>query len=71
MKKHIIRSNIFGNILSDGSFCFLSLSNPYLKQSLNYKNLDILNHSIWTGQRPEKQTEISVFINRLKKKANK
>lgn len=67
MKKNLIKSNLFGNVLSNGSFCFLSLSNPYLKQSLNYKNLDILNHSVWTGQRPEKQTEISVFINSIKK----
>ena len=68
MKKNLINYNLFGNILSDGSFCFLSLSNPYLKHSMHYRNLDILNHPVWTGKRPEKQTEISAFVNRLVKK---
>ncbi|CAN0299160.1 unnamed protein product [Ectocarpus sp. 4 AP-2014] len=67
MKKKLINSNLFGNILSDGSFCFLYISNSYLKHSMNYRNLDTLNHPVWTGKRPEKQTEISAFVNRLVK----
>lgn len=65
MKKNLTKSYLFGNILSDGSFCFLSLSNSYLSDSLNFKHSDVLNHSVWTGQRVKKQTEISIFIDRI------
>lgn len=68
MTKKIMKSKLFGDILSDGSFRLLLLRNPYLQQSLKYKSVDTLNHPVWTGQRPKEQTEISVFIGRLTKK---
>lgn len=68
MSKRNIKSTFFGSILSDGSFHFRIMSNPHLQHYLNFKSIDPLNHSVWTGQRPKEQTEISVFINRLSNK---
>ncbi|CAN0439133.1 unnamed protein product [Pylaiella littoralis] len=68
LKKKIIKYNIFGNVLSDGSFHFCLLTNSYLKESLNYKSVDILNHPVWTGKRQKEQSEISLFIGRLTSK---
>nr|YP_009073541.1 ribosomal protein L31 [Scytosiphon lomentaria]AIQ78546.1 ribosomal protein L31 [Scytosiphon lomentaria]WBP70285.1 ribosomal protein L31 [Scytosiphon lomentaria] len=60
-------SKTFGNILSDGSFTFLILPSFNSQKSLNSKKIDLLSHPVWTGKRPVEQTEISSFINRLKK----
>lgn len=68
MKKKTIKYDFFGNVLSDGSFHFCLLNNSPLKESLNYKSVDILNHQVWTGKRPKEQTEISLFIGRLTSK---
>lgn len=65
--KSCVKSKLFGSILSDGSFRFLLLPSYFSQQSLNFKNIDNLNHPVWTGKRPKEQTEISTFIGRLHK----
>ncbi len=65
--KSYVKSNLFGSILSDGSFRFLSLPSHFSQQALNFKNIDNLNHPVWTGKRPKEQTEISTFIGRMHK----
>lgn len=60
--KTYINTKLFGNVLSDGSFIFMSSAGYNYKQSLN---VDILNHPVWTGRRPKEQTEISAFISRF------
>lgn len=62
-----VKSKLFGNILSDGSFRFLQLPSYHSQRSLNYNKIDNLNHAVWTGKRPKEQTEISLFIGRLNK----
>nr|YP_009092635.1 ribosomal protein L31 [Colpomenia peregrina]AIR12199.1 ribosomal protein L31 [Colpomenia peregrina]WVH38402.1 ribosomal protein L31 [Colpomenia sinuosa] len=61
------KSKLFGNILSDGSLVFRTLSSYQSQRFLNSKKIDLLNHPVWTGKRPSEQTEISSFINRLNK----
>ena len=61
------KSKLFGNILSDGSFVFLTSPSYQSQKFLNSNKVDLLNHFVWTGKRPTKQTEISSFINRFKK----
>ena len=61
--KNNSKSKLFGNILSDGSFRFVSIKNA--QESLPIKSVDLINHSVWTGRRPKKQTEISAFIGRF------
>nr|YP_009549865.1 ribosomal protein L31 [Cladosiphon okamuranus]AYW52579.1 ribosomal protein L31 [Cladosiphon okamuranus] len=63
-----IKSKLFGNLLSDGSFKFLLLGSANLSQSLKVKRVDPNNHSVWTGQRSKEQTEIFAFIDRFNKK---
>nr|YP_011007965.1 ribosomal protein L31 [Chorda asiatica]QWK44438.1 ribosomal protein L31 [Chorda asiatica]WBP69796.1 ribosomal protein L31 [Chorda asiatica] len=61
------KSRFFGSILSDGSFRFLISPSCYSQQHFNCKNLDGLNHPIWTGKRPKEQNEISSFVNKFSK----
>ena len=56
---------LFIDISSDGSSQILKLPRFRQQSALNVKDLDVNNHSIWTGKRPDKQTEISTFINRI------
>ncbi len=63
-----IKSKLFGNLLSDGSFKYLLLPSANLSQFLNVKKVDLNNHPIWTGRRSKEQTEISAFIDRYNKK---
>ena len=65
MKCHI-KSKLFGNILSDGSVRISQVFGYNSYESLNVKNIDIINHAVWTGRRPNEQTEISRFIGRFK-----
>nr|QWK45050.1 ribosomal protein L31 [Lessoniopsis littoralis] len=65
--KLIVKSKIFGNILSDGSFNFLSLPTHSSQKELNCKTLDLNNHPVWTGKRPKEQTEISLFVSKFTK----
>lgn len=65
--KSCVKSKLFGSILSDGSFRFLSLPSYFSQQALNVKNIDNLNHPVWTGKRSKEQTEISTFIERMRK----
>ena len=60
-----IKSKFFGSILSDGSFRFVRSPAFFSQQSSNFKTIDNLNHPVWTGKRPKKQTEISTFIGKL------
>nr|BBN45130.1 ribosomal protein L31 [Ecklonia radicosa] len=62
-----LQLKIFGNILSDGSFNFLTMSRHCLTKELNNKSLDLINHSVWTGKRPNEQTEISSFVGKFTK----
>nr|YP_011008245.1 ribosomal protein L31 [Halosiphon tomentosus]WBP70146.1 ribosomal protein L31 [Halosiphon tomentosus] len=68
MKLHI-RSKLTGALLSDGSLRFLSSPGYSPQWSINSKNLDIINHPVWTGKRPKEQTEIATFVERLHKAA--
>nr|YP_008999837.1 ribosomal protein L31 [Undaria pinnatifida]YP_011008454.1 ribosomal protein L31 [Undaria peterseniana]AGW46854.1 ribosomal protein L31 [Undaria pinnatifida]WBP70425.1 ribosomal protein L31 [Undaria peterseniana] len=63
--KSTVKSKIFGNILSDGSFNFLNLPSFHSQKELNCKNLDLNNHPVWTGKRPKEQTEISIFVGKF------
>ena len=67
--KFNIKSKLFGYVSSDGSFNALLIPGYNLQKSLYVKNIDTINHSIWTGRRPKEQTEISAFINRFIKKS--
>ena len=62
--KYNIKSKSFGCVLSDGSVRILSTYS--CKETFYVKNIDVLNHPVWTGRRPKEQTEISAFIGRLK-----
>nr|QWK44230.1 ribosomal protein L31 [Akkesiphycus lubricus] len=62
-----IKSKLFGTIASDGSFSFLVLPGHSSQRDLYSKNLDIVNHPVWTGKRAKEQTEIASFISRLTK----
>ena len=62
------KSKLFGNIISDGSLIFVTLPSHQSQKFLNANKTDLLNHSVWTGKRPQEQTEISLFINRFNKK---
>lgn len=63
LMKNTIKKNLFGDILSDGSFRFVLKKNP--QKFFVIKKVDPINHSVWTGRKPEKQTEISAFIGRF------
>ena len=65
--KSNIKSKLFGSLLSDGSARILSVPGYSLQDplSLGVKDVDILNHPVWTGRRPKEQTEISAFIGRF------
>ena len=63
LMKNNSKSKLFGTILSDGSFRFISINKA--QGSLPIKRVDLINHSVWTGRRPKKQTEISAFIGRF------
>nr|QWK44515.1 ribosomal protein L31 [Desmarestia aculeata] len=62
-----IKSKLFGNTMSDGSFIFLPIPAHYSKWELIPKKLDAINHPVWTGKRPKEQTEIAMFVDRFKK----
>nr|YP_011007930.1 ribosomal protein L31 [Aureophycus aleuticus]WBP69761.1 ribosomal protein L31 [Aureophycus aleuticus] len=63
--KFPVKSKIFGNTLSDGSFNFLILSSYASQQELDCKSIDLNNHPVWTGKRPKEQTEISLFVGKF------
>nr|ANS57882.1 ribosomal protein L31 [Pleurocladia lacustris] len=65
--KDSLNSKLVGNVLSDGSFIYHQLFCYDSQQHIKYKNFYIFNHAVWTGKRPDKQTEIFSFINRVKK----
>nr|UAX20298.1 ribosomal protein L31 [Alaria esculenta]UAX20336.1 ribosomal protein L31 [Alaria esculenta]UXD06526.1 ribosomal protein L31 [Alaria esculenta]UXD06564.1 ribosomal protein L31 [Alaria esculenta]UXD06602.1 ribosomal protein L31 [Alaria esculenta] len=62
-----LKSKTFGNILSDGSFNFLSLPSYSSPKELHCKSSDLNNHPVWTGKRPKEQTEISLFVGKFTK----
>nr|YP_010118808.1 ribosomal protein L31 [Laminaria solidungula]QQY85023.1 ribosomal protein L31 [Laminaria solidungula] len=65
--KLTVKSKTFGNVLSDGSFSFLTLPSHFSQKELNCKSLDLNNHPVWTGKRPKEQTEISLFVGKFAK----
>jgi len=65
--KFVVKTKTFGNVLSDGSFSFITMPSHFSQKELNYKSLDLNNHPVWTGKRPKEQTEISLFIGKFTK----
>nr|QWK44744.1 ribosomal protein L31 [Pelagophycus porra] len=65
--KLLLKSKIFGSVLSDGSFSFLRLPSHFSQKELNCKSLDLNSHPVWTGKRTKDQTEISLFVGKFTK----
>ena len=62
-----VKRKLLGNISSDGSFYFVYDDDILPKLFKTITDLDIANHSVWTGKGPNEQTEITSFIVRFNK----
>nr|YP_009049418.1 ribosomal protein L31 [Sargassum horneri]AIE46215.1 ribosomal protein L31 [Sargassum horneri]AWW89676.1 ribosomal protein L31 [Sargassum horneri]AWW89713.1 ribosomal protein L31 [Sargassum horneri]AWW89750.1 ribosomal protein L31 [Sargassum horneri]AWW89787.1 ribosomal protein L31 [Sargassum horneri] len=62
-----VKQKLLGHILSDGSFHFVYNADILPELFKTITNLDISNHSVWTGRGPKEQTEVTSFIVRFNK----